>query len=297
MLHRNDITYTPHSPLNRLCCVFRGQRAKFTVTSYQLPVCALSFCRYPCHLPVSPSAARYIQIHGDGRQVALHVSNDARLISGGAKLCGRGWRIQTTCNNFVQKFFSSPVWPLRFPSLPFPSLFSFLLSIVVTICVFCLRTFWHYFSATAARTYTKPCLMSPPPPYLTPWQDHANKFKYALCARRLNKFGRPSFSSSEWLGHLQLPSSFVHRPPPPTPPQPHHHHHHHPSAGEEYSIRQVPVQVSLSSLSYFFVAAVKFIWNRIKFTLLRGGDSPAQPSPAQPCTPPWPFPFDANEAI
>lgn len=57
------------------------------------------------------------------------------------------------------------------------SLLAIVIVVVVTICVFCLRTFWHYFSATAA---TPPI---PPPPL-----PHANKFKYALCARRLNKF-------------------------------------------------------------------------------------------------------------
>lgn len=86
------------------------------------------------------------------------------------------------------------------------------LLVVVTICVpwflFCfLRSFWHYFGVTPPPSLPQLLLYKPPPapchchlPLATfqlpraPFAVaacHANKFKYALCGCRLNKFVSP----------------------------------------------------------------------------------------------------------
>jgi len=92
MLHRNDITYSPRSAAQCQCEYPSAPLAEGKVYSYQLspaPLFAVFLLR-PCFYALQLCLFRlfwYIQIHGDGRQVALHVSNGARLISG--KLCGR----------------------------------------------------------------------------------------------------------------------------------------------------------------------------------------------------------------
>jgi len=95
MLHRNDITYSPRIPQPSGSANTHhpsGPLAEGKVYSYQLspaPLFAVFLLR-PCFYALQLCLFRlfwYIQIHGDGRQVALHVSNGARLISG--KLCGR----------------------------------------------------------------------------------------------------------------------------------------------------------------------------------------------------------------
>jgi len=95
MLHRNDITYSPRIPQPSASANTHHPSAPLAegkVYSYQLspaPLFAVFLLR-PCFYALQLCLFRlfwYIQIHGDGRQVALHVSNGARLISG--KLCGR----------------------------------------------------------------------------------------------------------------------------------------------------------------------------------------------------------------
>jgi len=97
-------THHPSAPL-----------AEGKVYSYQLspaPLFAVFLLR-PCFYALQLCLFRlfwYIQIHGDGRQVALHVSNGARLISGklwgfvpGAPAAGERvpWKVETPrqCQN------------------------------------------------------------------------------------------------------------------------------------------------------------------------------------------------------
>lgn len=179
MLHRNDITYSPRSTgITHPPC---WPRAKFTVTISRRPLSSLIHSSFASPSPLVPllcsatvflSAVWNIQIHGDGRQVALHVSNDARLISGeivwacpgiGYGLGGQGWccgaaRCEAHTNNLQQ------LCAKVFPSLRLSSA-QFGFSFIFFFCMCCLRTFWHYFSATAARTHSgyAPAAFAHPP--------------------------------------------------------------------------------------------------------------------------------------
>jgi len=192
MLHRNDITYSPRSAAQCQCEYPSPIRPVGRGQSLQLPAFASpSLRRIPstplllCPATVSLSA---VLVHSNSwrrppggaacvKRRAAHFGKIVWACPGGVR--GQRFevrgaeRVQTTCNNFVQKFFPSLLARQRH-NLGFLLLFYFFFG--------CLRTFWHYFSATAARTHSG---HAPAAALAIP---HANKFKYALCARRLNKF-------------------------------------------------------------------------------------------------------------
>lgn len=114
MLHRNDITYT-HGPraTSHIRPVGRGQ-------SLQLPVPLSPLSVMPCTaVPVSlfglPATFKFMATAARWRAAcvkrrAAHFGENwvgvvPRMVEGGVR--GVEWRIQTTCNNFVQKFFPS----------------------------------------------------------------------------------------------------------------------------------------------------------------------------------------------